>query len=72
MLDQIPVSSVNAYLSKVLPDGWENFETETILMELGVQHNDLLVDKINLLRVFKAEPTMFYTDPIFFLHAYRQ
>lgn len=69
MLDQIPVSSVNAYLSKVLPDGWENFETETILMELGVQHNDLLVDKINLLRVFKAEPTMFYTDPIFFLHA---
>lgn len=69
MLDQLPVSSVKRYISKVLPDGWENFETETILTELGLSHSDLLVDKINIIRVFKAEPMMFYEDPLFFLHA---
>jgi hypothetical protein len=69
MLDQLLVSGVERYLSKNLPEGWQNFETETILMELGVPHSDLLVDKINLIRVFKAEPTMFYEEPLFFLHA---
>lgn len=69
MLEQLLVSGVERYLSKVLPEGWENFETETILMELGVPATDLLVDKINLIRVFKAEPTMFYEEPLFFLHA---
>lgn len=69
MLDQLPVSSVKTYLSKILPEGWANFETETIFMELGVPYNDLLADKINLLRVFEAEPTMFYEEPLFFLHA---
>lgn len=69
MLDQLPVSSVARYISKVLPEGWESFETETILMELGVPASDLLIDKINLLRLFKGEPTMFYEEPMFFLHA---
>jgi hypothetical protein len=69
MLDMLPVSSVKKYISKMLPQGWENFETETILMELGVMHSDLLVDKINLIRVFEAEPLMFYEDPMFFYHA---
>lgn len=69
MLDQLPVSSVKKYISKVLPEGWTNFETETILMELGVPHSDILVDKINIIRIFEAQPTMFYEDPLFFMHA---
>ena len=35
MLDLLPVSSVKKYLDKILPQGWEAFETETIVMELG-------------------------------------
>lgn len=69
MLDLLPVSSVKKYIEKILPQGWENFETETILMELGVPASDLLLDKLNLIRVFEAEPTMFYEEPLFFLHA---
>lgn len=69
MLEQLPVSSVKKYISKILPEGWEDLETETILLELGLPYTDLLVDKINLLRVFKANPAMFYEEPLFFLHA---
>lgn len=69
MLDQLLVSSVERYISKHLPEDWPNFETETIIMELGVPATDLLVDKINMIRVFKGDPNMFYEEPMFFLHA---
>jgi len=69
MLDLLPVSSVKKYLDKILPQGWEAFETETIVMELGVQPSEILIDKINVLRIFSVSPDMFYNDPMFFLHA---
>jgi hypothetical protein len=69
MLEQLPVSSVKNYISKVLPPQWEELETETILMELGLPYTDLIADKINLIKVFYAQPTLFYDDPLFFMHA---
>jgi len=69
MLGNIPVSVLQTYIDKSLPDGWVDYETETIVMELGVPYSELLGDKINLLRVFKVVPTLFFEDPLFFLHA---
>lgn len=69
MLEQLPVSSVKKYISKVLPENWEELETETILLELGLPYTDLIADKINLIKVFKVQPSLFYEDPLFFLHA---
>jgi hypothetical protein len=69
MLDNLPLSGVKTYITKLLPPGWEEFETETILLELGGDPSDLLADKINVIRVFNVMPTLFYEDPLFFLHA---
>lgn len=69
MIDQILVSSLSRYLDKILPVEWPHFETETILLELGVEANDLLIDKINLIKVFRANDTLFYEDPMFFMYS---
>ena len=69
MLGNIPVSTLKSFVEKTLPIGWENFEIETIIMELGVPYTELLADKINLIRVFNVEPRLFFDDPLFFLHA---
>lgn len=69
MIGNIPVSTLKAFIEKSVPLGWENYEIETIIMELGVPHTELLADKINLIRVFNVEPQLFFEDPLFFLHA---
>lgn len=68
MLANLLVSQISAYISKLLPEGWENFEMETIFMELGVQYSDLLNDKLNVIRAFKIKPELFYEEPLFFMH----
>lgn len=68
MLSSLPVSSIKKYLSGVLPLGWENYETETILLELS-EPSELLSEKVNLVKVIQKNPKLFYEDPIFFLHA---
>lgn len=69
MIPSLPISTLNKYLSGVLPIAWENFETESILSELNLEFDELLVEKINFLKVIRQKPELFYTDPIFFLHA---
>lgn len=68
----IPISSLNKYLSDTITtdDGapWFTLETETILLALGTSSR-LLREKISLLKVIGFEPELFFSDPMFFLHA---
>lgn len=68
MISSLSISSLKTYLNKVLPTGWENFELETILMELGVEYSSLLSDKINVVRLFKVAPDLFYNEVMVFMH----
>lgn len=69
MLSQLPISSLKKYLSGILPTGWETFENETLLLELNVPMDVLLVEKLSLIKVLMAKPELFYEDVLFFLHA---
>lgn len=68
MIESIRVPSLYRYLNAAIPD-WEQYEVETLLSELKVSYSELLVDKIEVARIFKVKPTLFYEDLIFFLHA---
>lgn len=69
MLGNLPVSSIAKYLDATLPPEWNEYEIETILLELGVEYDQLLVDKIGVIQVFKVMPGLFYHDVWFFMQA---
>lgn len=64
-----PVHTIVNNLNRMFGKGvWENFELETISLELGIVFDELTKDKLNLLQLACAHPDIFYTDVLFFLH----
>lgn len=48
---------------------WVDLEDETISLDMGMGMTQIILDKINVLRILTLEPEMFYQDFLFFLHA---
>lgn len=48
---------------------WVDLEEETISLDMGLAMPQILLDKINVLRILTLEPELFYEDFLFFLHA---
>ena len=48
---------------------WTTYEPETISSELDFDFNELLLDKINVIKVLKYDPGLFWNDPIFLLYS---
>lgn len=68
--DTSPVSVLKAHLDKTFGAvPWWNYETETLVLESGIPTSELLVEKVELLRVIMHRPELFYQNFMFFLHA---
>ncbi len=50
-------------------DEWVDLENETISLDMGLGMTQILLDKIDVIRVLVLEPEMFYQDFLFFAHA---
>ena len=48
---------------------WVDLESETISLDMGLGMTQILLDKLDVLRILTLEPEMFYQDFLFFLHA---
>lgn len=48
---------------------WQDLEIETISLELKLLLTPLLRDKIEVLRILEAHPSLYYNDPAFMLYA---
>lgn len=48
---------------------WVDLEDETISLDMGLGMTQIVLDKINVLRILTLEPELFYEDFMFFLHA---
>lgn len=69
-LDHRPLFKLKELLDAKLGAGqWAKFEPETILIEIGTDASDLIIDKISLLRILELMPALAYQDPAFFLYA---
>lgn len=64
-----PLHLINSHLERLLGKDWFNYEVETISLELGIVMDDLLKDKISVLKVFHLEPGLYYKDLMFFLYS---
>lgn len=72
MLGQYPISSLKVALDTKFPapEGWTGLETETILLEVNSLHDELLADKVNVLKVILLSGGgVFCSDMMFFAHA---
>lgn len=67
------VSELKRYLDTNYGDAWPEFEPETIISELetqaGVVWDEVLNDKVELLRCIETTPDLVFDDALFFLHA---
>jgi hypothetical protein len=69
-LARAPLMNIKMGLDRLFgEDMWTNWEPETISLEFGVDFEPLLLDKIAVLKVLAQQPNMFYTDPVFMVHA---
>ena len=64
-----PISVLKKRLDITAGENWQEYEVETLILSLGVLETPLLRDKINLLRVLKIKPELFYSEALFFMHA---
>jgi hypothetical protein len=65
-----PLSYIKKTLDRLFGKGaWAGWEPETIVIELGIPTSDLLIDKLNVLKIIEKNPLMFFHDPMFFLYA---
>jgi hypothetical protein len=69
-----PISTLKKELENKFGSEWFYLEIETILLEFGENSSDLLFDellrdKINVLKVVSHNPDKFYINPLFFIHA---
>lgn len=55
-------------LKKKFGEEWFELEDETISLELKLAFTQVLLDKVNVLRIAAIRPEMFYEDALFFLH----
>ena len=66
----IPISILKKTLDNKLGSGvWKDYETETLILELGLLFSDLLYDKISVLKVIEHNPALFFDDILFAVHA---
>jgi len=64
-----PIEVIHRNLDKLYGKGiWENYEIETISLDLGFVFDELTRDKLNLLQILEKFPEAFYKDVLFFLH----
>lgn len=69
-LDHISLSKLKATLDKAFGEKvWNEWEPETISIELGIHFTPLLIDKIRVLQILETDREIFYKDPMFFLYA---
>lgn len=65
-----PLSHIKATLDRIFGKGmWATWELETISFELKLVLDELTRDKISLLQAIELDPSLFYGDMTFFLHA---
>lgn len=64
-----PLSAIKSNLDRVFGPDWSTWEVETISDTLGMGFNDLLLDKLNVLEIMVNQPSVFYENAAFFLHA---
>lgn len=64
-----PISVLKKRLDITAGENWQEYEVETLILSLGILETPLLRDKINLLRVLKIKPELFYSEALFFMHA---
>ena len=66
----LPISVIKKVLDKNLGEGsWKDYETETLLLELGLPYSDLLYDKLSVLKVIEHKPNLFFEEPSFLLYS---
>lgn len=64
-----PLHKIVANLDRLYGKGvWENYELETISLDLGFVFDDLIKDKLNLLQILNQHPEIYFNDVLFFLH----
>lgn len=67
---ETPISKIDSVLDGIFgASSWHDWEPETILIELGLSFDHLLLDKLNVLRIFHKDPLLVFHDPIYFLYA---
>lgn len=65
-----PISLIKSTLDRVFGKGqWASWELETISFELKLVLDEITRDKICLLQAIEQDPSLFYGDMAFFLHA---
>ena len=70
MNELTPLSLLKKRLDVLLPEeDWKTYETETLLLSLGLLETPLLRDKLGLLKVVCTRIEAFYDNALLFLHA---
>lgn len=65
-----PIDKIVSNLNRMFGKGvWENYELETLSLELGFVFDDLTQDKLNFLQIVCQLPQSYYEDVLFYLHA---
>ena len=66
----IPISILKKALDNKLGGNlWKDYETETLLYEVGLPYSDILFDKLAVLKVIEHKPKLFFEDVIFMINA---
>ena len=66
----IPLSTLKKSLDNKLGiNSWKEYETETLLLELGLPFSDLLYDKLSILKVIEHRPDLLFQDVLFLIVA---
>lgn len=68
-IEGLPLSRLDAIIVRALGQDWHEYEDETISLQLKLAFTPILVDKVNLLRILRLRPEMFYEDFLFFVHS---
>ena len=66
----IPISQLKKGLDQKLgKDSWVDYEVETLVIETGLPYSDLLRDKLHVLKIIEAKPTIFFDEVLFLVFA---
>jgi hypothetical protein len=69
-LSLAPIHTIKRNLDRMFGEhAWDNFELETISLELGIGLDELTQDKICVIQTLNQSIGMFSGDVLFFLHA---
>ncbi|MNY34447.1 hypothetical protein D3C86_1687890 [compost metagenome] len=69
-MGQASISHIKNSLDRVFGKGqWNDLETETISLTLGIWLDELTRDKIHVLQILERKPELFFEDPMVMLYA---